>query len=89
MKHHSNNVVNGTTPKPTINEKPTEIQIHPQPTQPTDRNLVHVTKAQMKGDMLFKKKNQKNNTITILYNIMKIMLRKIVHKNKCFYLLIL
>ncbi|XP_025201126.1 neo-calmodulin-like [Melanaphis sacchari] len=47
-KHHSNNVVNGTTPKPTSNEKPTAIQVHPQPIQPTDRNLVHVTKAQMK-----------------------------------------
>ncbi|KAL5241933.1 hypothetical protein ACI65C_009343 [Semiaphis heraclei] len=47
-KHHSNNVVNGTTPKPTTSEKPTDIQVHPQPTQPADRNLVHVTKAQMK-----------------------------------------
>ncbi|XP_016657504.1 neo-calmodulin isoform X2 [Acyrthosiphon pisum] len=48
-KLHSNNVVNGTTPKPiTSNEKPTEVQVHPQPTQPADRNLVHVTKAQMK-----------------------------------------
>jgi len=45
--------VNGTTPKPiTSNEKPTEVQVHTQPAQPADRNLVHVTKAQMKGDTL-------------------------------------
>jgi len=33
------------------NEKPMEIRVHPaQPVQSADRNLVHVTKAQMKGD---------------------------------------
>uniref|UniRef100_A0A2S2QK31 Calmodulin-like protein 3 n=1 Tax=Sipha flava TaxID=143950 RepID=A0A2S2QK31_9HEMI len=47
---HGNNV-NGTAPKPAIisNEKLTmEIQVCPQSVQPADRNLVHVTKAQMK-----------------------------------------
>ncbi|KAL4143522.1 hypothetical protein QTP88_005843 [Uroleucon formosanum] len=47
-KRHSNNVANGTTPKPTNNEKPMEVQVHTQPAQSVDRNLVHVTKAQMK-----------------------------------------
>jgi len=50
--------VNGTTPKPTTNEKPTDIQVNPPPTQPADRNLVHVTKAQMKGDALLYRTKQ-------------------------------
>lgn len=42
--------MNGTTPK-SITNIPVEIEVHPaQPVQHTDRNLVHVTKAQMKGD---------------------------------------
>lgn len=42
--------MNGTTPKSITNEMPMNIEVHPaQPVQPADRNLVHVTKAQMKG----------------------------------------
>lgn len=43
--------MNGTTPKSITKEIPVEIEVHPaQPVQHADRNLVHVTKAQMKGD---------------------------------------
>lgn len=40
-----------TISKPAVDSgKSTVIQVRPQPVQPADRNLVHVTKAQMKGD---------------------------------------
>jgi len=44
--------MNDTTQKPIIenNEKSKEIEVCQQSIQPADRNLVHVTKAQMKGD---------------------------------------
>lgn len=41
--------MNVTTPKTISNEKQTKIEVRPQSDQP---NLVHVTKAQMKGDTL-------------------------------------
>jgi len=71
--------VNGTTPKPiTSNEKPTEVQVHPQPAQPADRNLVHVTKAQMKGDtLLLYRKKTVAITVLKLYNL-KTNTRKMV-----------
>lgn len=79
--------MNGTTPKPTSNEKPPEVQVHPQSAQPADRNLVHVTKAQMKGDTLLYKTKQLQLEFT-LYNL-KTKARKIVHENNYYYLLIL
>lgn len=43
--------MNGTTPKPINDEKPEVVRTCPYPVQSTERNLVHVTKAQMKGDI--------------------------------------
>lgn len=49
IKHSIN--LNGTSPKTISNEKPTKLEVRPQSDQPADRNLVHVTKAQMKGEI--------------------------------------
>lgn len=68
VKKHGNNV-NGTAPKPAIlsDEKPAmEIQVCPQSVQPADRNLVHVTKAQMKGDAPPKWITKLNTSIILL-----------------------
>lgn len=47
-KQCSSNNMNGAAPKPIIiEEKPESVRMHP--VQAADRNLVHVTKAQMKG----------------------------------------
>lgn len=55
-----------------------EVQVHTQPAQPVDRNLVHVTKAQMKGDTLLYRTKQLQLQLK-LYSL-KTNTRKIVHE---------
>jgi hypothetical protein len=43
-----------------------EIQVCPQSVQPADRNLVHVTKAQMKGDCTPETDYKLNTSIILL-----------------------
>lgn len=63
-----------------------EVQVHTQPAQPADRNLVHVTKAQMKGDTLLYRTKQLQLQLK-LYSL-KMNTRKIVHEKNLLFLFI-